>query len=80
MKRGRKENGIDMAIPDGDTTVFLKLLKKKGKVVVGGLGTFEIVKIKPRTLYHNTAKRELTTKAYNKVKYTPTKVLKSLIK
>ena len=77
MKRGRKQNGIDMALPDGDATVFMKVLKKKGKVAVGGLGVFEIVRIKPRTLYHNTAKRELTTKAYNKIKYTPSKLLKS---
>jgi nucleoid DNA-binding protein len=79
MKRGRKTGGIDMALPDGDVTVFIKYIRKNGKVIVGGLGSFEVVEIKPRTLYHNTAKRILTTKKYRKIKFTPSKVLKSIV-
>lgn len=79
MKRGRKIEGIDMTLTDSDTTAFFNTLKEKGSVTVGGIGTFSVVTIKPRTLYHNTAKRTITTEPYNKLKYTPTKMLKTYI-
>lgn len=79
MKRGRKQIGIDMALPDTDATTFLKTLKKNGVVNVGGLGLFEIVTMKPRTMYHNTAKRELTTRPYCKVRFTPIGIIKAVV-
>lgn len=79
MKRGRKIAGIDMALPDGDTHVIMGILKDKGEISIGGLGKFQIVNIKSRTLYHNTAKKKIKTKSYNKLKYTPSKLLKAHI-
>lgn len=79
MKIGRKIKGVDIPLSDSDISVISKKLKKDGKVVVGGVGSFEVIKIKPRTLYHNTAKKVITTKGHNKIKYTPAKTLKVLV-
>lgn len=79
MKVGRKTKGTDMALPDSDVTAITRFIRKNGKVNIGGLGTFEVIKIKPRTLYHNTAKKTITTKGHNKLKYTPALTLKSFI-
>lgn len=79
MKRGRKPKDTDFSLSDNEQKNILTLLKKTGAVSIGGLGRFEIIKIKPRTLFHNTAQKEITTKGHNKLKYTPTKTLKSYI-
>lgn len=79
MKRGRKQVGIDMSLTDADSAVFLKLLKKNKAVNVGGLGLFEVVLMKPRTMYHNTAKRELTTRPYCKVRFKPIGIISTVI-
>lgn len=79
MKRGRKPTDTDFSLSDNEINNIFKYLKKEGRVSIGGLGVFEIIKIKPRTLYHNTAKKEITTKGHLKLKYTPTRTLKSYI-
>jgi nucleoid DNA-binding protein len=79
MKRGKKQLGIDMSLTDTDAVAFLKTLKRNGTVNVGGLGLFEVVKMKPRTMYHNTARRELTTKTYCKIRFTPTGIIKTVV-
>lgn len=79
MKRGKKNKGIDIALSDDDTEAILAHIKEKGTVTIAVLGTFAITNIKPRTLYHNTAKKKITTAGYNKLKYTPSKVIKNLI-
>ena len=79
MKRGRKQTGIDMALPDKDSAIFMKLLKSNKAVNVGGLGLFEVVLVKSRTMYHNTAKRELTTKPYYKVRFKPIGIINTVI-
>ena len=79
MKIGRKIKGVDIALPDSDVSAITRRLKKDGRVCIGGVGSFEVIRIKPRTLYHNTAKKVITTKGHNKIKYTPAKTLKVLV-
>lgn len=81
MKVGRKEKGVDvdMRLTDSDTNTVINHIRNKGKIIIGGLGTFEVIRIKPKTMYHNTAKKTITTKGHNKLKYTPTSILKTLI-
>lgn len=79
MKAGRKIKNIDIYLQDTDTRAILVNLKKKGSVTINGLGTFKIVFIKPRTLYHNTAKKIITTAGHYKLKYTPTNTLKFFV-
>lgn len=79
MKLGRKPKNIDFSLGDAELLIVMRAIGKKGSVSIAGLGLFEIVEIKPRKLYHNTGKRVITTKAYKKLKYTPSKTIKSLI-
>lgn len=45
-------------------------LKRGDTVIVSDFGTFSVSKIKSRSLFHNTGKRQITTKAYNRIKFT----------
>lgn len=45
-------------------------LKKGDAVIVSDFGTFSVSRIKSRTLFHNTGKREIKTKPYNRIKFT----------
>lgn len=79
MKRGRKAIGVDMALSDKDTTTFIEYVIGNGSVTIAKIGTFRSVEIKPRTLYHNTGKRIVTTRAYKKLKYEPSSLIKTIL-
>lgn len=79
MKRGIKNKGIDIALSDDDTEAILARILGNGKVSIAGLGEFKVIEIKSRTLYHNMAKKEITTTGYKKLKFTPSKIIKNLI-
>lgn len=52
-------------------------LKIHDKVEITGLGTFELVKIKPRKMYHNFSDKERVLKGYTKLKFTQSAQLKA---
>lgn len=51
-------------------------LKIHDKVEVAGLGTFSLVKIAPRKMYHNFSDKERVLKGYVKLKFTQSPLLK----
>jgi len=77
--RPKKIVPIDMILPGQSVAAIARHIDKKGKVNIGGLGVFEIVDIAPKKLYHNMAKKKITTKGYKKLKYTPASTIKSFI-
>lgn len=43
----------------------------KFPVYISGLGSFEVVTINARTMYHNLTNKVITTKPYQKIKFKP---------
>ena len=81
MKKGRPKENVypKLALPPFFKGALFSHLKRHKKVEVVGLGTFEIVKIKPRKMYHNFSGEERTLKGYKKLKFTQSTALKKQI-
>ncbi len=58
---------------------FTKTLKKDGRFVLSGLGTFEVVKRKKRMARNPQTNEPVTVKAHKAVKFRPAKALKELV-
>ena len=56
--------------------MLLNAVMNGDKVEVIGLGTFEIVHIPQKKVFHNFSKRTRVIKAYNKLKFTQSSLLK----
>lgn len=57
-------------------TLFSQLAQHE-RVEIIGLGTFEVVKIKGREMYHNFSGKNRHFPAYNRLKFTQSKNLKA---
>lgn len=62
--------------------VFRELLLEmvqNGKVYVEGLGTFQVIRVPKKTMYHNLSKRERVIPAYNRLKFTQNSKVKDYL-
>lgn len=51
---------------------MLNILSSDGEVIVKGLGTFKVKKMKERNFLHNKSHKMVMTKSHKKLTYTPT--------
>lgn len=81
MTKGRPKENVypKLALPPYFKGALFSHLKRSKKVEVIGFGTFELVKIPPRKMYHNFSNKERTLKGYTKLKFTQSHTLKQKI-
>ena len=80
-KSGRPKEKIypKLTLPPYFKGALFSHLRQHDKVEVIGLGTFELVKIKPRKMFHNFSGKERVLKGYNKLKFVQSQQLKAKI-
>ena len=78
-----KETGLNNALAKKAIESFLaqttKTLKKTGRFVFAGLGTFEVVKRAKRTARNPRTGEPVTVKARKAVRFRPSKTLKDAV-
>lgn len=81
MTKGRPKENIypQLSLPTYFKGALFSHLKRSKKVEVVGLGTFELVKIPARKMFHNFSGKERTLKGYTKLKFTQSHSLKQKI-
>lgn len=80
-KVGRPKEKVypKLALPAYFKGALFSHLRRHKKVEVVGFGTFELVKIPSRKMYHNFSGKKRILKGYNKLKFSQSPVLKKQI-